>query len=35
MKSVLAFTPDELTLVDPGGIGPTEVGKVKRVYDHR
>jgi len=35
LQNVLAFTPDELTLVDPGDIGRTEVGKVQRVYDHR
>lgn len=35
LANVLSFTPDELTLVEPGGIARTEVGKVQRVYDHR
>ncbi|ELY96061.1 phenylacetate--CoA ligase [Natrialba taiwanensis DSM 12281] len=35
LENVLSFTPDELELVDPGSIERTEVGKVKRVYDHR
>ncbi|KPN31059.1 hypothetical protein SY89_01801 [Halolamina pelagica] len=35
LENVLSFTPDELTLVEPGGIARTEVGKVQRVYDHR
>ena len=35
LENVLSFTPDELRLVDPGGIERTEVGKVQRVYDHR
>ncbi|WP_293030070.1 phenylacetate--CoA ligase PaaK [Natronococcus sp.] len=35
LSNVLSFTPDELTIVDPGEIERTEVGKVKRVYDHR
>ena len=35
LKNVLAFTPDDLELVDPGSIARTEVGKVQRVYDHR
>ena len=35
LENVLSFTPDELKLVDPGTIERTEVGKVKRVYDHR
>jgi phenylacetate-CoA ligase len=35
LSNVLSFTPDELTLVDYGGIARTEVGKVQRVYDHR
>ena len=35
LENVLSFTPDELELVDPGTIERTEVGKVKRVYDHR
>ncbi|KAB1185186.1 MULTISPECIES: phenylacetate--CoA ligase PaaK [Haloferax] len=35
LSNVLSFTPDSVTLVDPGGIERTKVGKVKRVYDHR
>ncbi|WP_135822317.1 phenylacetate--CoA ligase PaaK [Halostella litorea] len=35
LKNVLVFTPDELDLVEYGSIERTEVGKVKRVYDHR
>ncbi|MEF8784973.1 MAG: phenylacetate--CoA ligase PaaK [Haloarculaceae archaeon] len=35
LQNVLSFTPDELELVEPGGIERTEVGKVQRVYDHR
>ena len=35
LENVLAFTPDELTLVESGGIARSEVGKVQRVYDHR
>ncbi|SET94863.1 phenylacetate--CoA ligase PaaK [Natrinema hispanicum] len=35
LENVLQFTPDELELVDHGGIARTEVGKVQRVYDHR
>jgi phenylacetate-CoA ligase len=35
LSNVLSFTPDQLTIVDPGGIERTEVGKVKRIYDHR
>jgi phenylacetate-CoA ligase len=35
LSNVLQFTPDELDLVEPGGIARTEVGKVQRVYDHR
>jgi len=35
LENVLAFTPDELELVAPGSIERTQVGKVKRVYDHR
>lgn len=35
LENVLSFTPDSLTLAEPGGIERTEVGKVKRVYDHR
>ncbi|SDJ49908.1 phenylacetate--CoA ligase PaaK [Natronorubrum texcoconense] len=35
LSNVLSFTPDELNIVDPDSIERTEVGKVKRVYDHR
>ena len=35
LSNVLQFTPDEINLVDHGGIGRSEVGKVQRVYDHR
>ncbi len=35
LENVLSFTPDQLAIEDPGGIERTEVGKVKRVYDHR
>jgi phenylacetate-CoA ligase len=35
LSNVLAFTPDGLDLVEYGTIERTEVGKVKRVYDHR
>lgn len=35
LDRVLAFTPDELDVVESGAIERTEVGKVKRVYDHR
>ncbi len=35
LENVLSFTPDELTLVEAGGIARSEVGKVQRVYDHR
>ena len=35
LQNVLSFTPDDLQLVDPGGIARSEVGKVQRVYDHR
>ena len=35
LSNVLQFTPDELDLVEPGGIARSEVGKVQRVYDHR
>jgi phenylacetate-CoA ligase len=35
LDNVLQFTPDELDLVEPGGIARSEVGKVQRVYDHR
>jgi phenylacetate-CoA ligase len=35
LENILAFTPDDLELVEPGSIARTEVGKVQRVYDHR
>ncbi|WP_137288504.1 phenylacetate--CoA ligase PaaK [Natronorubrum halophilum] len=35
LSNVLSFTPDKLEIVDPDSIERTEVGKVKRVYDHR
>lgn len=35
LQNTLAFRPDELDLVEYGSIERTEVGKVKRVYDHR
>ncbi|WP_436344795.1 phenylacetate--CoA ligase PaaK [Natronorubrum sp. FCH18a] len=35
LQSVLSFRPDALELVEYGTIERTEVGKVKRVYDHR
>ena len=35
LENVLQFTPDDLELVDHGGVARTEVGKVQRVYDHR
>ncbi|SIR07649.1 phenylacetate-CoA ligase [Haladaptatus litoreus] len=35
LGEVLDVTPDELEVVEPGAIERTEVGKVKRVYDHR
>jgi phenylacetate-CoA ligase len=35
LSNVLQFTPDKIDLVDHGGIGRSEVGKVQRVYDHR
>jgi phenylacetate-CoA ligase len=35
LQNVLAFTPDDLRIVEPGEIARTEVGKVQRVYDHR
>jgi phenylacetate-CoA ligase len=31
----LSFSPDEVRVVEPGGIERQETGKVKRVYDHR
>ncbi|SFB67729.1 phenylacetate-CoA ligase [Halobiforma haloterrestris] len=35
LQNALSFSPDALELVDYGTIERTEVGKVKRVYDHR
>ena len=35
LQNALSFTPDELDLVEYGTLERTEVGKVKRVYDHR
>ncbi len=35
LGEILDVTPDELEVVEPGAIERTEVGKVKRVYDHR
>jgi phenylacetate-CoA ligase len=35
LDEILDVTPDELEVVEPGAIDRTEVGKVKRVYDHR
>ncbi|ELZ84689.1 phenylacetyl-coenzyme A ligase [Haloferax elongans ATCC BAA-1513] len=35
LSSVLSFSPDDVTLVDPGEMERTKVGKVQRVYDHR
>jgi phenylacetate-CoA ligase len=35
ITDVLDVTPDEVEVVGPGVIDRTEVGKVKRVYDHR
>jgi phenylacetate-CoA ligase len=35
LANVLGFTPDDLELAEPGGVERTEVGKAKRVYDHR
>ncbi|WP_265109816.1 phenylacetate--CoA ligase PaaK [Halosolutus halophilus] len=35
LENVLSFTPDDLIIAEPGSIERTEVGKVKRVYDHR
>jgi phenylacetate-CoA ligase len=31
----LDVTPDDIDIVEPGALERTEVGKVKRVYDHR
>ena len=35
LRSVLSFNPDSLEVVPPNTIERTEVGKVKRVFDHR
>lgn len=35
LESVLSLSPDTLALVGAGEIERTEVGKVRRVYDHR
>jgi len=35
LRDVLDVTPDDVDVVDPGSIERTEVGKVKRVFDHR
>ncbi|NHN49020.1 phenylacetate--CoA ligase [Halostella sp. JP-L12] len=35
LDETLALTPDDLSVVGPGEIERTEVGKVQRVYDHR
>ncbi len=35
LDDVLSVSPDELTVVSPGSIDRSEVGKVKRVFDHR
>lgn len=35
LQNVLSFKPDELDLVEPGGVERTKVGKVQRAYDHR
>ena len=35
LEHALDVSPDDVEVVDPGGIERTEVGKVKRVYDHR
>lgn len=35
LENVLLLSPDDLEIVPPGTIERTEVGKVKRVYDHR
>jgi phenylacetate-CoA ligase len=32
---VLEVTPDDVEVVAPGEIERSEVGKVKRVFDHR
>lgn len=35
LEERLAVSPDEVSVVDPGGIERTETGKARRVYDHR
>ena len=35
LSNVLSLSPDEVTVATPGTIERTEVGKAKRVYDHR
>jgi len=35
LSSLLALTPDDVSIVDPQALDRTEVGKAKRVYDHR
>jgi phenylacetate-CoA ligase len=35
LQQTLSVSPDEVSVVEPGGIERTEVGKVQRVYDHR
>ncbi|WP_458209415.1 phenylacetate--CoA ligase family protein [Haladaptatus sp. NG-SE-30] len=35
LRDVLQLTPDEVRVVEPGTIDRTEVGKAKRIYDHR
>ncbi|MFC6837141.1 phenylacetate--CoA ligase PaaK [Halomarina ordinaria] len=35
LDAQLAFSPDAVRMVDPGGIERQETGKVKRVFDHR
>ncbi|AFO57149.1 phenylacetate--CoA ligase PaaK [Natrinema sp. J7-2] len=35
LSNVLSFTPDRLTIAEPGSLERTKTGKVKRVYDHR
>ncbi|MFD2376149.1 phenylacetate--CoA ligase, partial [Haloarchaeobius iranensis] len=35
LNEVLDVKPDEIEVVGPGVIERTEVGKVKRVFDHR
>jgi phenylacetate-CoA ligase len=35
LADTLDFTPDDLRVVDPGGVERQETGKVQRVFDHR